>query len=363
MKKIDSYILKKYLTTFFFCLLLLTTIVVVVDISEHTEDFVKANLNASQIITDYYFGFIPRIIAMLFPLFIFISVIFFTSKMAGRSEVIAILSSGVSFNRYMRPFLIGGFFMALLLWVGYQYIIPKANMKWADFSKEFIDVNLGARKVGTYRQNIYFKNGIHEWVGIKGYDSVSKSGNNLFIQKFENNKLISNLRAPNFQWDTTSNKWKLTNVIERKFDSLNQKVTYTDVQLSAFNFKPIDLRKDDYIKDQLTTPQLNKYIKSEINKGSGEVNSLLVERYNRDAIPFSVLVLTVIGTSLASRKVRGGSGIHLATGVILSVLYVLFSRLSVVFATQGNFSPLLAAWTPNIIFTIVALYLYSRASK
>ena len=144
---------------------------------------------------------------------------------------------------------------------------------------------------------------------------------------------------------------------------MNQHVTYTATQLAAFNFKPIDLRKDDYIKDQLTTPDLNKYIKSETNKGSGEVNALLVERYNRDAIPFSVLVLTVIGTVLASQKVRGGSGIHLATGVILSVLYVLFSRLSVVFATQGNFSPLLAAWTPNIIFSIVALYLYRRASK
>ena len=363
MKKLDSYILKKYLTTFFFCLLLLTTIVVVVDISEHTEDFVKANISASQIVTDYYFGFIPRIIAMLFPLFIFISVIFFTSKMAGRSEVIAILSGGVTFNRYLRPFLIGGFFMALLLWIGYQYVIPKANSKWADFSKTYIDVNLGARKVGTYRQNIYFKTGENEWVGIKGYDSVSKSGNNLFLQKFNNNALVYNLRAPNFQWDTISKKWKLSNVIERTFDSLNQTVTYSANQLANFNFKPIDLRKDDYIKDQLTTPELNKYIEREIKKGSGEVNTLLVERYNRDAIPFSVLVLTVIGTVLASKKVRGGSGIHLATGVILSVLYVLFSRLSVVFATQGNFSPLLAAWTPNIIFVIVALYLYSRSSK
>lgn len=363
MKKLDSYILKKYMTTFIFCLVLLTTIVVVVDISEHTEDFVKANLGASQIITDYYFGFIPRIIAMLFPLFIFISVIFFTSKMAGRSEVIAILSSGVSYNRYMRPFILGGLFMALILWIGYQYVIPKANRKWADFSKNFIDINLGARKVGTYRQNIYFKSGPNEWIGIKGYDSVSKSGNNLFLEKFKDNQLVYNLRAPNFQWDTTSNKWKLTNVIERTFDSLNQNVTYSASQLAAFNFKPIDLRKDDYIKDQLTTPDLNKYIKSEKDKGSAEVNALLVERYNRDAIPFSVLVLTVIGTVLASQKVRGGSGIHLATGVILSVLYVLFSRLSVVFATQGDFSPLLAAWTPNIIFSIVALYLYRRASK
>jgi len=363
MKKLDKYILSKYFKTFFFCLLLLTTIVVVVDISEHTEDFVKANLSFSQITTDYYFGFIPRILAMLFPLFIFISVIFFTSKMAGRSEVIAILSSGVSFNRFMKPFLIGGLSMALLLWVGYRYIIPKANRKWADFSKTYIDINMGARRVGTYRQNIYFKSNNNEWVGIKGYDTVSRSGNNLFLQKFKNNNLEYNLRAPNFQWDTATKKWKLTNVTERYLGNLNDSVIYSPQQLLSLNFGLEDLKKDDYIKDQLTTSSLNEYIENERRKGSPEINSLLVERYNRDAIPFSVIVLTVIGAVLASRKVRGGSGIHLATGVIISVLYVLFSRLSVVFATQGNFSPLLAAWTPNIIFGIIAVYLFKRASR
>ena len=157
MKKIDKYILLKYLTTFFFCLILFTAIVVVVDISEKTDDFVKSKLGVWQIVRDYYFGFVPRIDAMLFPLFIFISVIFFTSKMAGRSEIIAILSSGVSFRRFMLPYLVGGTFLALLLWLGYQYVVPKANRKWGDFNKAYIDINMGINNTNSsYQQNIYF---------------------------------------------------------------------------------------------------------------------------------------------------------------------------------------------------------------
>src|SRR5882724_8959404 len=144
IKKIDRYILQKYLSTFFFCLLLMTAIVVVVDVSEKTDDFVKSKLPAGKIITDYYFGFIPRIDAMLFPLFAFIAVIFFTSKMATRSEVIAILSSGVSFRRFLLPFFAGGLILAALLWFGYQYVVPKANKKWGDFEAKYIDPNFGS---------------------------------------------------------------------------------------------------------------------------------------------------------------------------------------------------------------------------
>lgn len=363
MKKLDSYILKKYLTTFFFCLLLLTTIVVVVDVSEHTDDFVKSKLPVSRIITDYYFGFIPRIVAMLFPLFIFISVIFFTSKMAGRSEVVAILSSGVSFNRYLRPFVIGGLLMTALLWLGYQYIIPRANRKWADFEKNYVDVNSSANRNTSYKQNIYFKLDANSWVGIKGYDTVSRTGNNLFVQHYKNNALDYNLRAISFTWDSAQRKWKLNNVQERYVEGINEKVQLTSTKWMEYNFTPIDLRRDDYLKDQMTTPMLNEFIKKEKSRGSEMVSALLVERHNRDAIPVSVFILTIIGAVLASRKVRGGSGIHLAIGVIISVLYVLLSRLSVVFATKGNFPPFLASWTPNILFAFVAYYFYKKAPK
>ena len=341
----------------------MTAIVVVVDISEKTDDFVKSKLPAWRIITDYYFGFIPRIDAMLFPLFIFISVIFFTSKMAGRSEIIAILSSGVSFRRFLLPYVIAGTLVSLLLWAGYQYVVPKANKKWGDFEKRYIDVNVSAITNTSYVSNLYFRVDSVTYAGIKGYDTVSKTGNGMFIQQFKNNRLVASLKAVYFNWDEKKARWMLNNVMERKLDSLGEKITRHDSLLMAYNFKPIDLRKDDYLKDQMPTPQLNQFIKQEKMRGSENLSSLQVERYNRDAIPMSVLILSVIGAILASKKVRGGSGMHLAIGVILSFMYILFSRFSVVFATKGSFTPWLAAWLPNMVFTVLAFYLYKRAPK
>jgi lipopolysaccharide export system permease protein len=363
MKKIDRYILLKYLTTFFFCLILFTAIVVVVDISEKTDNFVKSKLPVSRIITDYYFGFIPRIDAMLFPLFVFISVIFFTSKMAGRSEIIAILSSGVSFRRFLLPYVVGGIFLSAVLWVGYQYVVPKANLKWAIFEIKYIDNQNPANLNSNSKRNLYFKLDSNSYVGIREYDTILKSGKGFFVQRFEKNRMVSNLRSEQFSWDSTKSKWKLSNAVERKLDSISERVIRSNELMVSYNFKPRDLRRDNYLKDQMPTPELNEFIKLERLRGSEMLNTLLVERYNRDAIPVSVLILTIIGAVLASRKIRGGSGLHLAIGVIISVLYILFSRFSLVFATKGSFTPFLAAWTPNIIFGILAFYLYKKAPK
>jgi lipopolysaccharide export system permease protein len=337
---------------------------VVVDVSEKTDNFVKSKLPAARIITDYYFGFIPRIDAMLFPLFVFISVIFFTSKMAGRSEIIAILSSGVSFRRFLLPYVVGGIFLSALLWAGYQYIVPKANLKWANFEAKYIDGPVAPESNSSnFKQKLYFKIDSNSYVGIRGYDTILRSGNGFFVQRFEKNKLVYNLRSDQFNWDSTAGKWKLFNAVERRLDSISERITKTPELLIGYNFKPRDLRKDEFLKDQLPTPELDEFIKLERLRGSEMLNMLLVERYNRDAIPVSVLVLTIIGAVLASRRIRGGSGLHLAIGVIISVLYILFSRFSLVFATKGNFTPFLAAWTPNIIFGLLAFYLYKKAPK
>jgi lipopolysaccharide export system permease protein len=364
MKKIDRYILQKFYSTFFYCLLLFTLIVVVVDMSEKTEDFARSGLSASQIFYDYYLGFIPHIDAMLFPLFVFISVIFFTSKMAGRSEVIAILSSGVSFRRYLQPFFIGGLSLALMLWMGYQYLIPRANEKRGNFEKKYTNLNAAPSPTrSSYKQNIYFRLDSITYATIKGYDTISKTGTNLYINQFKNNKLVYNLRAMNFHWDTASKKWKLITVTERAIDSITEKVTLSPTKLTSFSFKPIDLRKDDYLKDQMSTPELKRFIAMEKMRLSEMLSTLEVEKHNRDAIPASVVILTLIGAILASQKVRGGSGYHLALGVIVSVSYILFSRFAVVFATRGNFTPWLASWTPNIIFGLLTFYLYKKSPK
>lgn len=341
----------------------MTAIVVVVDISEKTEDFGRSKLSFYRIMTDYYFGFIPHIDAMLFPLFVFIAVIFFTSKLAGRSEIIAILSSGVSYQRFMLPYLIGGLFLSSMLWLGYQHTIPQANRKWSEFEKKYINNLSPSSQSATYKQNIYFRIDSNTYAGIKGYDTISKSGSNLSVHRFVNNREVYNLRAVSFRWDTSAKKWSLNNVLEREFYEKDEKLKFSQTRLENYSFKPVDLRKDDYLKDQMTTSELSRFIDLEKLRGSEMLNTLLVERYNRDAVPVSVLILTFIGAILASRKVRGGSGFHLALGVIFSAVYILFSRFSVVFATKANFTPFLAAWIPNVIFGFLAVYLYKNAPK
>jgi lipopolysaccharide export system permease protein len=362
MKKIDRYILGKFLSTFFFCILLLTVIVVVIDISEKTDDFVNSGLPAWRIFTDYYAAFIPRIDAMLFPLFTFIAVIFFTSKMAERTEVVAILSSGVSMRRFLRAYWVGSVFLALILWAAYHTVLPRANAKWSDFEARYVAGNLDYTKSYTGR-NFYFRVDSHSYAGLRYFDTVSRTGSGFFIQKILNNRLVYNLRSDNINWDTAAKKWKLSGVTERTFTGDKETIKRTASVLMQYNFKPRDLRRDDFLKDRMSTDELDEYIAIQKLRGAESLSELMVERYNRDAIPASIIILTIIGAVLASRKVRGGSGFHLAVGVILSVVYILFSRLSVVFATKGSFPPLLAAWVPNIMFGVLAYYLYKRAAR
>jgi lipopolysaccharide export system permease protein len=198
---------------------------------------------------------------------------------------------------------------------------------------------------------------------MRYFDTVSKSGGVFFIQRFEKNKLVYNMRAENFLYDTMKNVWKFNHVLERKMVGDTEFISLTPELSRKFKFKPVDLRKDEFLKDRLTTPQLDELIEIEEIRAKERVNALQVERYNRDAIPISVIVLSMIGAIIASKKVRGGSGFHMAIGILLSVLYVLFSKFSIVFSSKGNFPPLLAAWTPNLFFIMLAFYLYRRAPK
>lgn len=361
MKKIDSYILKKFLSTFFFCILLMTLIVVVIDISEKTDDFVKSGLTAWEIVNQYYLAFIPRIDAMLFPLFVFIGVIFFTAKMAERTEVVAIISSGISLRRFLLPYWLGGIFLALLLWLTNHFILPGANTKWVNFENKYIGGAVSDDAV--YQRNYYFRMDSNSYAGMHSYDTTSRMGNTFFIQRLKNNQLVYNLRADNISWDTAQKKWKLNNVMERYFYPGREELKYNRNLYMDYNFRPIDLRRDAFLKDGLTTPELDEKIRIEKLRGNENINSLLVERYNRDAIPVSVIILTLIGGITASKKVRGGSGFHLAIGIILSLVYVLCSRFSLIFSIKGNFHPLIAVWVPNIVFGTLAYYLYRRAAR
>jgi lipopolysaccharide export system permease protein len=363
LKKLDWYILNKFLKVFFFSIFLFAVIAVVIDGSEKTDDFVRSGFSASEIFTRYYIGFIPHIIALLFPLFVFIAVIFFTSKMAGQTEIIAILASGTSYNRWLRPYLIGGVFLGLFLWISNLYFIPKANIVRGSFESAYVDSHSSYNALIQGSTDIYFKVDSFTYAGIYGYDTAAKRGNNFFIYKVEGDKVNYNLRAETILWDTAAKQWLLTEVIERKVFNNREKMDYVSTMHTNFGFLPLDLEKDKYTKDKLTTPQLIKQIKLEEIRGSEVLNELRIERYRRDATPITVLLLTLIGAIIAGHKVRGGSGSHLALGFIIAAVFIITDRFSTIFSTKGNLPPLLAAWIPNIIFVWVVYYLYKKAAK
>ena len=363
MKKLDWYILKKFLRVFFFSIFLFAVISVVVDVSEKTDNFVKSGLSAGEIFTHYYIGFIPHIIALLFPLFVFIAVIFFTSKMAGQTEIVAILASGTTYNRWLRPYWIGGALLGLLLWVSNQWIVPKANNIRGDFEAAFVDKHSTYNALLTTSTDIYFRIDSFTYAGIYGYDTANNRGSGFFSYKVAKGKVIHNLRAENIIWDTATKAWRLTEVVERKVMDNKEVVTYTTELKKEYPFKPVDIKKDKYTKDKLTTLQLINQIKLEELRGSEGLNELKIERYRRDATPITVLLLTLIGAIIAGRKLRGGSGSHLAVGFVIAALFIITDRFSTIFSTKGNLPPLLAAWIPNLIFIWVVYYLYKKAPK
>jgi lipopolysaccharide export system permease protein len=365
LKKLDRYILKKFFTTVFFIVAALTVIATVIDISEKTDDFVKTKLSASQIFFKYYTGFIPHIAALIFPLFVFIGVIWFTSKMAVRSEIVAILSGGISFNRFLRPYLIGGLLLGALLWFGNRSFIPKANNIRTDFYVKYLDaVNPDpAKQSYSTLSDLHFRIDSFTYAGMRTYDTAGKYGTYFYLQKIQGNNVIYNLRADNMKWDTGARRWELTNVVERKINGLKEEVQVLPKKDMSFAFYPSELRKDEYLKDKLSTPQLTSYIKREELKGSEGLNTLLVERYKRDAIAVAVVIFTLMGGIIASKKVRGGSGLHLAMGLALAVSFEVLNKFSTVFSTNGDFPPLLAAWAPDILFALITIWLYIRAPK
>lgn len=362
MKKIDWYILKNLLITFFYSLFLFAFISVVIDISEKTDDFVRSGLTFTQIVTQYYFGFIPHILALLFPLFVFLATIFFTSKMAGRSEIVAVLASGTSFNRFLRPFFFSGIILGTILWLGNRYVIPRANAIRVSFQANYIDKNSSYNPLVANRSNIYLQIDPNSYAGLS-YDTGSKSGNSFFVQHVVGNRVDYNLRAESIRWDSASQKWILDNVIERHINGLNETVKMTPTLKKTYTFKPFDLKRDEYTKDKLTTPELDRFIQFEELRGVEGLNALKVERNRRDATPASVILLTFIGAVVASRKVRGGSGVHLAIGFIAGASFILTDRFSTIFSTKGELHPVLAAWMPNIIFAFVAYWFYKRSPK
>lgn len=359
MTKIDWYILRKYLGTFFFSLLIFIVISVVIDITEKLDDFITNDISLREIIFDYYIGFIPHIAALLFPLFIFISVIFFTSKMAYRSEIIAILSSGVSFRRFLRPYLVGACLLGLLLWGANQWTVPAANRIRTRFENKYIN----DKNLPSYLQNIHVRIDSVTYITMDYYNPQYKTGDGFKLEKIKDQTLYYLLKADRINWDSTAGVWRIDLASVHEINGMRENLREQRNLNLRIPLSPKDLMREHNIWEALTTPELNRYIEREKLRGAEGLNYLYVEKYRRTSAAVAVIILTFIGAIIASRKVRGGSGLHLAIGIVISASYILFMQFSTTFSVKGNLNPFIATWIPNLIFSGLAFWLYRQAPK
>jgi lipopolysaccharide export system permease protein len=363
MKIIDRYIIKSFLVTFVFTILALTVISVVIDTSEKADDFVKSGLSTSDIITKYYFGFVPFIISMIFPLMVFIAVIYFTSKMAGRSEIVAILANGVRYRRFLRPYFFSGCLLGGLLFYCNMYVFPKGNAIKNEFQARYVDGNNSYYTGQVSNTTFYLKSDPTTYVAIRYYDTTSKVSSGFFLQKIKGNKVYYNLRGESIRWDTARKDWKVENAVERYIDGIHETVKMVPAMNLKLNIVPNDLRRDEYMKDKLSSPELRHFIAMEEMRGGEGLNTYKVEYNRRIATPFSVIILSMLGAVVASRKTRGGSGLHLAFGIVAAATFVIMDRFSVVFSSKGHLHPVIAAWLPNLIFLGITFFVYRKAPK
>lgn len=352
MKKFDWYIIKKFLSTFFFTISLILIIVIVFDISEKIDDFLRSNVSVDKIIFDYYLNFIPYFGNLFSPLFIFISVIYFTSKMAGNSEIIAILNSGMSFSRLLRPFIMTAFFLASLSFVLGNFIIPETNKERIDFENKYIK-----RKQKKRIKNIHMQIQRDQYVYMESYNRSKNIGYKFTLENFENNVLKSKLSANYIEYDTVNNNWKARDYFIRKYQEKNDEIIKGSIIDTVINLSPSDLAKNRSLVETMGMKKLNQYIKQEEIKGTAQIVYHKIEKHKRIANPFSTIILTVIAVAIGSKKIRGGAGIQLSLGLLMSFAYILFMQISTTFATNSNLLPIIAVWIPNLIFTVIAFVL------
>jgi len=358
MRTIDLYIIKKFLGTFFLTLVLLIFIVIVFDISEKIDNFLRFDAPLRAIIFDYYLNFVPYFINLFSYLLTFIAVIFFTSRMASNSEIIAILSSGISFRRLLVPYLISAVTLGLLSFFLANFIIPYTNRNMFAFEKRYLK---DTREFNN--QNIHLQISAGTYIYLENFNTHNRSGWKFTLEKFKDRELVYKLRGERIEWDSIGERWIIKNYYIRKIDGMKESIVKGVKLDTLLPFKPVDFTADIEevkIMDYFT---LREHIQKKELRGDPDTIKYKVKKYERIAFPFATVILTLIGVSVSSRKVRGGIGFHLGFGLALTFGYILFMQIFTVFATLGNLPPILAVWVPNIIFGVVALIMVQKAPK
>lgn len=358
-KKLDVYIVKKFITTFFIALLLIIGIVIIFDISEKIDDFVSKEAPLKAVIFDYYVNFVPYFMNMFSPLFVFITVIFFTSKMAADSEIIAILSCGVSFHRMMRPYIFSAAVIALFsLWLN-LFIIPDANKTRLDFETQYIK-----NRYKSVGRNVHYQLAPGEFVYAESFSKWNNTAYKFTLEKIVDNKLVSKLSAETAVYDTLTNSWTLRKYFIREYnEDLTDRIRSGRQLDTVIDLSVKDFYMTEKTVETLDYKELNELIATQQLRGDANVKFALIEKNTRFALPFSAFILTIMGVALSSKKRRGGIGWNIGIGIALAFTYILFLRFSQMFVHAGALPPFIALWIPNIVFAIIAAFLYRIAPK
>ena len=358
-KLLDLYIMKKFIFSFFIALLLIIGIVIIFDISEKIDYFVSNEAPLKAVVFDYYLNFIPYFMNMFSPLFVFITVIFFTSRLAANSEIIAILSGGVSYHRMMVPYFVSAALIAMLSLGLNLFVIPQANAERLKFEQKYIK-----RHNAFKRRDIHYQIAPGNFVYVSSFSAWNNTAYNMTLEEIEGNRIVRKLTAESAVWDTTARLWHLKKYFVREYrPGLGDRVHSGAAKDTVIALTLDDFFYNDKTVETLSYRRLNDLIDTQKMRGDANVMFAQIEKHTRYALPFSAFILTIMGVSLSSRKKRGGIGLNIAVGIALSFSYILFLKFSQMFVFTGTLPPAIALWLPNVIFAIITAFLYKMAPK
>ncbi|TAE28150.1 MAG: YjgP/YjgQ family permease [Cytophagales bacterium] len=358
MKILDWYILKRFLQTYVFVVGVIVLVVVMIDYTEKIEDFRKHAAPTSAVLFDYYLNFIPYWANYISPLMVFIATVFLTSRLASRTEIIAILSSGVSFMRFLLPYGVGALILAVFTYFMVNYIIPRANKTRIAFELKY------TKEAYTYNgRNVHLKIAPDVYAFLESYNNLTRTGYKFTLERMKGNQMLEKLSADRIEWDSTRRKWAVHDYRIRTIDGQRETLTPGTRIDTTLNMKPSDFESDFNLFETFTLPELNRYIDLLKSRGADGVEVYLLEKYSRDTRPFAIVILTVIGVIVSARKSRRGVGWQVALGFFLAFTYLLFFMLGKGIAESGNLDPLLAVWMPNLVFAGIGVLLYNTIPR
>lgn len=358
MKLLDKYILKRFLLTYLFVVFLIVLIIVMIDYTEKVDNFHKNNVPGAEILGRYYLNFIPYWANYISPLMVFIATVFLTSRLAARTEIIAILSSGVSFIRLLFPYMLGATLLAIMTYFLVNYLIPKANKERIAFEIQYIN-----NPYSYNGRDVHIKIAPQTYAYLESYNNATNTGYKFTLERIEGNVLKQKLNSNRIEWDAQKKKWAIYDYTVRTLDGTTETYTTGTRVDTTLNLKPDDFNSDFQLFETLTLPELNQHIALLSSRGADGLEQYLIEKYSRTTRPFAILILTAIGVILSARKSRRGVGWQVALGFFLAFTYLLFFLLAKGIAESGNMNPMLAVWMPNLIFAAIGVLLYKTIPR